>query len=323
MSPQDADKNAGYKPGSRGGPRKSYGARGGGKYNRDNKEQDNKEKAVKQDAAAQGERKARTPYNRKTVKSGGQPIARNPKQGRPYSQQRQDKQGAAGTSRGPLRDDEHREYTSGGPVAGPSANAAQASAPVSAQNVSGAANMQGKQNAQAFNAPSIQGAPAAHNAAAPQNASFINNPSVNASSVNAAFTNAASAGSAGGAANTAARGQKQASQKAADQKGGRQPQERGGARERDHERERDVPAGREQPGRGKAQGGTAKSGAAIPAGARTHGMAGGQRGRHGQAAYAQIIKAEETLEDIKADIVRIEKEIDLEIKEIQSLKLAL
>ena len=44
---------------------------------------------------------------------------------------------------------------------------------------------------------------------------------------------------------------------------------------------------------------------------------------HSQQGHSHRIKAEETLEEIKTDIVRIEKEIDLEILEIQSLKLAL
>ena len=35
------------------------------------------------------------------------------------------------------------------------------------------------------------------------------------------------------------------------------------------------------------------------------------------------IKVEETVDDIKADITRLEKEIDLEIKEIKSLRLGL
>jgi len=51
--------------------------------------------------------------------------------------------------------------------------------------------------------------------------------------------------------------------------------------------------------------------------------AGGGRPRHPQSPHAPRIKLEESIEDIKADIVRLEKEIDLEIKEIQSLKLAL
>lgn len=37
--------------------------------------------------------------------------------------------------------------------------------------------------------------------------------------------------------------------------------------------------------------------------------------------YSSKIKTEETADDIKEDIMRIEKEIDLEIKEIRSLKL--
>lgn len=37
----------------------------------------------------------------------------------------------------------------------------------------------------------------------------------------------------------------------------------------------------------------------------------------------QKIKVDETIEDIKADIIRIEKEIELEIKEIKTLKLGL
>jgi hypothetical protein len=37
--------------------------------------------------------------------------------------------------------------------------------------------------------------------------------------------------------------------------------------------------------------------------------------------YNSRIRTEETVDDIKEDIARIEKEIDLEIKEIRSLKL--
>jgi hypothetical protein len=43
----------------------------------------------------------------------------------------------------------------------------------------------------------------------------------------------------------------------------------------------------------------------------------------GRAPLQPKIKAEETIDDIKAEIVRIEKEIELEIKEIQSRRLAL
>jgi len=39
--------------------------------------------------------------------------------------------------------------------------------------------------------------------------------------------------------------------------------------------------------------------------------------------YNKNIRAEETIDDIKVDITRIEKEIQLEIKEIRSLKLGL
>ncbi len=39
--------------------------------------------------------------------------------------------------------------------------------------------------------------------------------------------------------------------------------------------------------------------------------------------YAPRYRAEETLEDIRTDIQRLEKEIDLEIKEIKSLRLGL
>ena len=48
---------------------------------------------------------------------------------------------------------------------------------------------------------------------------------------------------------------------------------------------------------------------------------GGNRGRHG--GHIPQVKAEETIEDVKTDILRIEKEIELEIREIQSLKLVL
>jgi len=49
---------------------------------------------------------------------------------------------------------------------------------------------------------------------------------------------------------------------------------------------------------------------------RQHSAASGTR-------YGSVIrnKAEETIEDIKLDIIRLEKEIELEIKEIRSLKL--
>lgn len=48
-------------------------------------------------------------------------------------------------------------------------------------------------------------------------------------------------------------------------------------------------------------------------------------GHHNQNVIArhQRIKVEETIDDIKEDITRIEKEINLEIKEIKSLKLGL
>ncbi len=39
--------------------------------------------------------------------------------------------------------------------------------------------------------------------------------------------------------------------------------------------------------------------------------------------YNQKVKVDETIDEIKADIVRIEKEIELEIKEIKTLKLGL
>lgn len=42
-----------------------------------------------------------------------------------------------------------------------------------------------------------------------------------------------------------------------------------------------------------------------------------------QAKYSSRVKAEETIEDIKEDINRIEKEIELEMKEIKSLRLGL
>lgn len=45
-----------------------------------------------------------------------------------------------------------------------------------------------------------------------------------------------------------------------------------------------------------------------------------------QSSFSKInekVKVEETVEDIKADILRLEKEIRLEIKEIRSLKLGL
>jgi len=51
----------------------------------------------------------------------------------------------------------------------------------------------------------------------------------------------------------------------------------------------------------------------------------GGRQRYSKQSYRQRndlrIRAEETLDDIRADITRIEKEIELEIREIRSLKL--
>jgi hypothetical protein len=64
----------------------------------------------------------------------------------------------------------------------------------------------------------------------------------------------------------------------------------------------------------------AASAAARPYSAQS---AGGGRGRYAQAAHTAKIRVEESIEDIRSDITRIEKEIGLEIKEIQSLKLAL
>ena len=45
---------------------------------------------------------------------------------------------------------------------------------------------------------------------------------------------------------------------------------------------------------------------------------GAQQGRYGNN---QRSRAEETIDDIKQDIIRLEKEIDLEIMEIRSMKL--
>ena len=141
-----------------------------------------------------------------------------------------------------------------------------------------------------------------------------------ASAANAAATHASAGASAGGSAGAA-----NARPHAAPHGAGQSPQ-RGAAH------------GAPQSGAshgaasGTAHGTThGKSGsAAYPASqntphAATHSAygSGGGRGRHSQSAHALRIKAEETLEDIKTDIVRIEKEIDLEIKEIQSLKLVL
>ena len=50
---------------------------------------------------------------------------------------------------------------------------------------------------------------------------------------------------------------------------------------------------------------------------------GGGSGRGRYSSPDSLVKAEETIDDVKADILRIEKEIELEIKEIQSLKLVL
>jgi hypothetical protein len=44
-------------------------------------------------------------------------------------------------------------------------------------------------------------------------------------------------------------------------------------------------------------------------------------GSSGRSHESSRNKSEETIEDIKQDIIRLEKEIDLEIKEIRSLKL--
>ena len=110
----------------------------------------------------------------------------------------------------------------------------------------------------------------------------------------------------------------------------RQPQESGASAgvSAGAARTRDRQTNREQKPRGQAPGDNLKSGTAdAPSGARAHNpqnIAGGARGRYAQSAQqAAKIKVGETLEDIKAEIVRLEKEIDLEIKEIQSLKLAL
>jgi len=61
----------------------------------------------------------------------------------------------------------------------------------------------------------------------------------------------------------------------------------------------------------------------------TQGKAGGRnayfRQNHSsqfsEQKYNNRVKADETVDDIREDIARIEKEIDLEIKEIRSLKL--
>ena len=133
---------------------------------------------------------------------------------------------------------------------------------------------------------------------------------------------------------TAARGAAPQAARTGTQKS-RQPQERVGDQSGEHsggvrggERERNPQINREQTPRGQAPGETIKGGAAgvppTPA-PRPHGYqntAGGGRGRYASNAHAAKIKVEETLEDIKSDIIRIEKEIGLEIKEIQSLKLA-
>jgi hypothetical protein len=42
-----------------------------------------------------------------------------------------------------------------------------------------------------------------------------------------------------------------------------------------------------------------------------------------QSRYRNRVKAEETIEDIKEDIIRIKKEIELEMREIRSLRLGL
>jgi len=46
-----------------------------------------------------------------------------------------------------------------------------------------------------------------------------------------------------------------------------------------------------------------------------------QSNQYAEQKYNNRVKAEETVEDIREDIARIEKEIELEIKEIRSLKL--
>ena len=107
------------------------------------------------------------------------------------------------------------------------------------------------------------------------------------------------------------------------QKKNRQLQERGGNGAREHDRQ----INQEQGLRAHLSGDSQKSGAADahistkPHNAQSIGV--GNRGKHPQSAHLAKIKVEETIDDIKAEIVRLEKEIDLEIKEIQSMKLAL
>jgi hypothetical protein len=92
-------------------------------------------------------------------------------------------------------------------------------------------------------------------------------------------------------------------------------------------RPHDTKTTRQTAARAPAQSGVVTGGpssdTALP---RPYGQKGSQsavRGRYSQSAHTQKIKPEENIDDIKADIVRIEKEIDLEIMEIQSLRLTL
>lgn len=56
---------------------------------------------------------------------------------------------------------------------------------------------------------------------------------------------------------------------------------------------------------------------------RDGGQRSGYQSQGGGIRYPHKPRAEETIDDIKSDIVRIEKEIQLEIKEIRSMKLGL
>jgi hypothetical protein len=120
----------------------------------------------------------------------------------------------------------------------------------------------------------------------------------------------------------------------------RQQQERGGGkaqsgRVQDSHGQDGRTSGGSAPGGGSGSSGTAgargakgagyahDSASAPASGASDASAVRDGRGRRAQIQPIPVVKAEETVDDIKADIIRIEKEIGLEIKEIQSLKLAL
>jgi len=338
VSPQDADKNAGFKTGSGGGAGKNRGAAGGnapggpaagGRFAKDGREQGGREqggrehggreqggrdfrgreKAVRQDeaAAVQPDRKAQAPYARQPVKGAASVFVKNPKQTKSQNPQRQER-----------------------PIAEPSAQRAPQAKPLQkgGANVGGGAGFGGGGSGGAgANASAAAGANVGANASG--GAGFGGGGSggagANVGTAAGANANVAAGANVGVAPNVAAGAA--ADQAALKQQAkGRRPMERGAPRERDEQAGLEQ-AGHEQQARGRAVAGFAKGGAqAAQANARAPGgqpAAGGVRPRYTQSPHPQKIKPEESLEDIKADIVRLEKEVDLEIKEIQSLKLAL